>query len=52
MQLMERLVEMLKNETKRKKNPKKTNKNAFFLRFNHQMRFLRVKNVVLFSPGN
>jgi hypothetical protein len=47
-----KLVEMLKNETKRKKNPKKTNKNAFFLRFNHQMRFLRVKNVVLFSPGN
>jgi Leucine-rich repeat (LRR) protein len=25
---------------------------VFFLRLNHQTRFLRVKNVVFFSPGN
>jgi hypothetical protein len=27
-------------------------KRNFFLRLNHQTRFLRVKNVVFFSPGN
>jgi len=30
---------------------KRKKKFVFFLRLNHQTRFLRVKNVVFFSPG-